>query len=180
MPRTPLFTVLQRWSMPKFWARVERTDAPDECWDFPGTKTPFGYGVVQITREYKRIRYSILAHRLAWVLHNHQEVPEGKIICHRCDNPACCNPKHLYAGTPRSNTRDAVRRKRFVYTKPWQGKTGERHPCSRYSDEQRARVIELRRAGKAYHAIWRETGVPRAAAGRYWKEYVAQIAVSSV
>ena len=51
-----------------------------------------------------------LAHRVSWILHNGRPIPEGKTINHRCDNPPCINPAHLYAGDHFANMRDTVRR----------------------------------------------------------------------
>lgn len=51
------------------------------------------------------------ANRVAWIL-THGEIPDGLIILHRCDNPPCCNPRHLKPGTQRDNTEDKMRRGR--------------------------------------------------------------------
>lgn len=76
------------------------------CWLWFGAKGVGGYGVLSV-RSRKR-----LAHRVAWVLANRREIRAGKMICHRCDNPPCVNPDHLYEGTNRENSRDKVRRNR--------------------------------------------------------------------
>ena len=68
------------------------------CWDWTRAKT-HGYG--QLSYDGKRWK----AHRFAWVLAN-GAVPSGKWILHKCHNRACCNPDHLYAGTPKDNVRD--------------------------------------------------------------------------
>jgi hypothetical protein len=80
----------------RFWARVEKSD---DCWEWRGRKTYKGYGATSWKGKY------ITAHRLAYIL-SHGGIPEGKIICHSCDNRACCNPAHLWAGSYRDNTRD--------------------------------------------------------------------------
>ncbi|WP_368493194.1 HNH endonuclease [Deinococcus sp.] len=83
-----------------FWARVKRGD-PKACWPWQGTISRTGYGVITYHKRQWR------THRLAWVL-THGEIPEGLFVCHHCDNPICCNPQHLFLGTPLDNARDMV------------------------------------------------------------------------
>lgn len=84
---------------PRFWAKVS-VRKRDECWPWAGARRPRGYGNVNHGGSTK------LAHRLAWEL-THGPIPDGMVVCHRCDNPPCCNPAHLFLGTTQDNVDDA-------------------------------------------------------------------------
>ena len=86
----------------RFWAKVNKgTDA--ECWEWNASRNSFGYGQLTIVGPNgKRPRTT---HRLSWELHV-GPIPEGMCILHRCDNPPCVNPAHLFIGTKADNYRD--------------------------------------------------------------------------
>lgn len=73
---------------------------PDGCHIWTGSKDRKGYGQLRID---KKLFY---AHRIAWELVN-GPIPDGMYACHICDNPACCNPSHIFIGTQSDNMRDA-------------------------------------------------------------------------
>lgn len=75
----------------------------NQCWNWRGCKLPDGYGLVS------RSTYGEgLAHRAAWRLWRGQ-IPQGKLVCHKCNNPRCVNPNHLYIATNGQNIKDAWR-----------------------------------------------------------------------
>lgn len=87
----------------RFWVQVRRGD---ECWLWLGRCDEKGYGRLGFGG-----RAGQRAHRVAWLLVN-GEIPAGQCVLHRCDNPSCVRPDHLFLGTQLANVadRDAKRR----------------------------------------------------------------------
>ena len=114
----------------KFWAKVDKR-GPDECWEWQGSRHPKGYG-----RTGRRLK----THRVAWELTN-GPIPAGLLVCHKCDNPPCVNPEHLFLGTSADNVHDMMEkgRRRLV------SRVGSGHPNSKLTE---ADVIAIRRARK--------------------------------
>ena len=93
----------------RFWMYVEQR-GPDECWGWRGSLSEQGYGDIGLDRRHYR------AHRISWQIHN-GAIPPGLFVLHKCDNPPCTNPHHLFLGTARDNTHDAMAKGRFLRRK---------------------------------------------------------------
>lgn len=104
-----------------FWDKSERTAT---CWLWKASKDKHGYG--QLTYQ-KRHR---MAHHVAFEL-AHGEIPAGLCVLHTCDNPACVNPAHLYAGTRKQNTKDMMDRERGGHGRL----PGSRNPIAKLTEE---------------------------------------------
>jgi HNH endonuclease len=76
------------------------------CWNWFATRNTCGYGVFCFRGKNQ------LAHRVSWLIHK-GHIPNGRYVLHRCDNPRCVNPDHLFLGTQTDNMRDAVRKGRL-------------------------------------------------------------------
>ena len=76
----------------------------DGCWLWTGATKELGYGVIGLGR---RDEGTAKAHRVAWMLYR-GEIPEGMCILHRCDQPKCVRPEHLFCGTLSDNMKDCV------------------------------------------------------------------------
>lgn len=108
----------------RFWTKVAITANPDKCWEWQAYLDTHGYGHIGIGG---RKGKEVAAHRVAWEL-THGEIPNGLWVLHKCDNRSCCNPNHLFLGTPLDNSQDMVAKGR--------GMRGEGHYNHKLTAEQ--------------------------------------------
>lgn len=90
----------------EFWRNVDMK-SDDECWPWKRSLNGKGYGLLQ----FDPMRTTQKAHRVSYLL-TFGAIPERKHVLHRCDNPSCCNPYHLYVGTNSDNAHDRMTRGR--------------------------------------------------------------------
>lgn len=109
-------------------AIVSTTDA---CIEWPYAHTMFGYGCVQFQGRQDMV------HRISYLL-TYGEIPNGQFVCHKCDNPPCFNPLHLFLGTHQENIQDASIKGRMH--------TGIRNGAAKLGEEDVALIRKVCRA----------------------------------
>jgi len=143
-------------------ARAERFSAfvamgePDACWPWTGGKADgAAYGGFYVSKT-RRIR----AHRAAWIIANSAAIPDGVLVCHRCDNPPCCNPAHLFLGTIQDNNADRVAKGRTVAVSrrspASKYRRGADHSCAKLTPEQ---VAAIRQDPRSHTETAKDYGV---------------------
>ena len=113
----------------RFWNKVKKSDG---CWIWLGAKHPAGYGVLGKGR---RGAGNIRASHVSWVIHK-GAIPTGQWLLHKCDNPACVNPEHLFLGDHTDNMRDCVAKGRARRNPHY----GEDHHSTKLTDAQVAQI----------------------------------------
>lgn len=98
--------------MANFWKKVDSEGGKDACWPWLGGLDRWGYGSYSYSLG-AGVHKTEGSHRIAWRLTNERSIPPGMCVCHTCDFPACCNPKHLWLGTREQNTADAMKKGRL-------------------------------------------------------------------
>lgn len=124
-----------------FWQKVAITADDNKCWLWLASRTSTGYG------QTSQMGYTKKAHRVAWAFPNYV-IPAGMEICHSCDNPLCCNPKHLFLGTTQDNKDDMVRKGRQA-SGDKVARRGELHPRHKLTAEQVVHIRERYKRGEA-------------------------------
>jgi hypothetical protein len=147
----------------RFWEKCDRS-AADGCWAWTASLFKNGYGKFNVSTG-----DVVYAHRFAYQLVHGVTLASAQYVCHRCDNPRCINPAHLFLGDAKANSDDmrAKGRARHVNLE------GEEHGMSKLTVEA---VRTIRAAPKGYgsgRALARrlrvsETTISRVRKGRGW------------
>jgi len=125
------------------WKRVERR-GPDDCWPWTGPQNNKGYGQMRVHYRQHPV------HRLAFQDATGVE-PGALCVLHRCDNPPCCNPAHLFLGTRGDNNRDCAAKRRNQF--------GSRHHAAKLTEAAVAQIRARWAAGEQGIALAADYGV---------------------
>lgn len=147
----------------RFWRKVKK-GKDDECWNWIGSIGPDGYGAVYIgpagaVRQLK-------AHRISYVYTN-GPIPDGMCVLHKCDNPSCVNPAHLFLGTRKDNNLDKVQKGRQPHN---QGETNPRAKLTRQGAEEIRKMLD---AGYTQTELARMFDIGQAQISRVKRGYLA-------
>lgn len=124
----------------KILSKINRTES---CWLWAGALDRKRYGICTV--DYKNYR----AHRYVYAVYN-GDIPSGMLVCHKCDNPSCVNPEHLFLGTAKQNSEDMISKNRFPHS--------ENHPNAKLTNEQ---VKLIRQDNRTDGIIAKEYGISR-------------------
>jgi hypothetical protein len=151
----------------RFWAKVAKA-GPDDCWPWLAT----AYAPIGATRRACYGMFSaggkmLKAHRVALVLSG-RPLSFGQVAMHACDNPRCCNPAHLRAGTPSENMADMSAKAR--HPKP----QGSAHHNAKMTEEGAAQLRAAYQQGETGAALAKRFGISKSQAfniihGRQWR-----------
>ena len=162
----------QRTVHDRFWAKVNITGT-NGCWEWTAYRTGCGYGQLGAGGRKEGVLY---AHRLSYEIHV-GAIPDGMFVCHRCDNPPCVNPAHLFLGTPEDNSHDARDKGRLVTPVLF----GENAAPAVLTEVQAREILARRQGGEILRTIASDYGVTITtvsylARGKTWKHLTEGIA----
>lgn len=157
----------------RFVRALSKVKEVNDCWEWQGKTDPNGYGRFWMSDKPAR---EMLAHRYSYQYHV-GEIPPLMLICHRCDNPPCVNPKHLFLGSHADNSADMVSKDRHARgerkTQAILTDTAVIDIRNRYNLRRRTRGVATRNDPNGARALAAEYGVSiwaifDAVKGRRW------------
>lgn len=168
----------------RFWSKVDRSG---ECWTWMAHCSPSGYG--QFYPGDRDQPSNVRAHRYSYTI-TYGPIPDGLCVLHRCDNPPCVRPDHLFLGTNAENTADRHAKGRSArgdrsglrvhperaargirnarYTMPERTAHGERHGNAKLTEQQAKDILALRTSGRTGYDVASYYGVCAATVSHIW------------
>ena len=132
------------------------------CWIWNKCLNQNNYGVIRARGK------NYLAHRLSFEIFK-KENPKNKFVCHKCDNPLCINPEHLFLGTQKDNLKDAKNKNRMI--------NGESHYRSKLKINDILEIKKMCKSGITQKLISKkfnvsESNISKINSNKTWKRYV--------
>lgn len=139
----------------RFWKKVNKSR---KCWEWTACRNERGYGQIRIGRR------AVLAHRVSWIIHFGGLSPYidsliSLCVLHKCDNPRCVNPSHLFLGTQQDNVVDKVKKGR--QSSPH----GEESHLSKLTEEEVNKIRELYKVGTSHKTIAKKFNISESNVG---------------
>lgn len=151
-----------------FWEKVDKNPQGYKgCWEWTGATLRKGYG--QFRR--KELKPEAAAHRISWRL-TYGEIPKGMCILHKCDNPPCVRPDHLFLGTKKENSQDMTKKRRHRLQQHPELKVklqGENNPRAKLVPDQVREIRKRYDEGENTVTLSNEFGVETAAISKIGK-----------
>ncbi len=131
--------VREKYDYYRFWSKVDLRANQHTCWNWIAGKNKYGYGSFMFKDD-------TLSNRIAYRLY-YGDFDKTLCVLHKCDNPSCCNPNHLYLGTKKDNSRDKAERDRMAHLK------GEQNGSSKLTEDQVIKIVSLIKSGEKISSI---------------------------
>jgi hypothetical protein len=151
----------------RFWAKVEK-GGPDDCWPWLGVLNDNGYGRFGVPVPGKKRPKLEYAHRVSFILaHPGIVLTRHDIVMHNCDNPPCCNGRHLFLGNQSKNIQDCADKGRLV------NNAGGNNGRAVLTEDQVREIGARRVLGQSVALLAQESGVcektiRNAYSGKFW------------
>lgn len=134
----------------RFWSKVN-LGTEENCWDWTASCVTAGYGKFS----YKSKAFD--AHRFSYFLH-FGEIPRGMFVCHRCDNPKCVNPSHLFLGTNLDNVKDMIAKRLHRF--------GDKTSRSKVANKEIKKIKTLYKKGISQKQLAKKFGICQSSISR--------------
>jgi len=159
MRKPRIITNVPQETIDRFWSYVKKTDG---CWEWQRAIWD-GYGIFGLRRR------TIRAHRFSWTITN-GAIPDGMLVCHRCDNRKCVRPDHLFLGTDKDNHRDCRGKGRVspLFNTGY-GSRGDRSGRARLTSEKVLYLWRVEGKERNCASLARKLGVPPDAVRNVYK-----------
>lgn len=143
----------------RLFGKVVKT-SKNGCWNWTGGKWR-GYG--KIALNYK----DYYVHRISYEIHNNLKLSKNVEVCHKCDNRACVNPKHLFIGTHKDNMSDAAIKNRMPFGVKCVGSKLDDNKVKfirKMLSQKKMTGVQLGEKFGVFHST-----IYQAASGKYWR-----------